>query len=170
MSKRRGKRNKFSSPPADERWVWLPISLVCSEAWRSRSINCVRVIERLIVENSEHRMLENGNLICTYDQFESFGVTRSRIQAAISEGVVLGLLRVTRGGRYAGSNQPSRYRLTFFATRDGAPPTNEWKAVDKRMARAFQREQNIERELRATWRRNLKNQSPRSTSATTGVR
>jgi hypothetical protein len=172
MGYRRGRLvNKFSSPPSGEPWAWLQLSLMCSSAWRVQSINCRRLIEFLIVEHGNHRARENGKLMATYDQLEVFGVTRSRIKSAIAEAVELGLLRVTReGGRRAGSNQPSLYRLTFYADHTGAPPTNEWKAVERRHAREFQHDQNERREKRAQWRRNLKNQNQGSTPDTSVVR
>ncbi|MBP6010740.1 MAG: hypothetical protein KBA31_00805 [Alphaproteobacteria bacterium] len=161
---------KLFGPPKDAAWQWLPIDLLCSAAWRSRSINCVRFIEFLVVEHRNHGGRENGKLAAPYDQLVAFGLTRSRIEAAISEAESLGLIRAARGGRWAGTNTPSRYRLTFFANHDAAPATNDWKTVSKRQARDFRRDQSAGRTARATWRRNLKNQAVGSTSETTVVR
>lgn len=157
-------------PPEGEPWQWLPIDLLCSGAWRSRSINCVRLIEFLIIEHRNHAGRENGNLAAPYDHLVKHGLTRSRIEAAISEAEVLGLIRVVRGGRWAGTNVPSRFRLTFFASKDLAPATNEWKTVSKRWAREYRRDQSAGRTARANWRRNLKNQGVGSTTGTNVVR
>jgi len=75
-----------------------------------------------------HAGTENGNLIATYDQLVALGASRTYIRAAIEEAEFLGLIeRTIPGGRWAGSNQPSRYRLTFLPDRDYSPPTNDWK-------------------------------------------
>lgn len=169
----RSLRKRFASlfgPPKGDPWQWIPIDLLRSDAWRSRSINCVRLVEFLIVEHRAHAGCENGNLAAPYDQLVKHGLTRSRIEAAISEAEALGLIRVTRGGRWAGTNVPSRFRLTFYASRDAAPATNEWKTVSKRQAREFRRDQSANRMVRANWRRNLRNQSVGSTRETSVVR
>ena len=118
---------KLLGPPKDEPWFWLTRELVSSPAWSSRSINCVRLIDFLMAEHMNHAGLENGNLMATYDQLTAWGLTRSKICAAIDEAGFLGLVRVERGGRWAETNQPSIYRLTFRADRDSNPPTNDWK-------------------------------------------
>ena len=59
---------KLLGPPKDEPWFWLSHELVSSPAWRSRSINCVRLIDFLMVEFMNHAGTENGNLKATYDQ------------------------------------------------------------------------------------------------------
>ena len=124
---RSGKAASAHRPPKDEPWVWLTRELVSSAAWRSRSINVVRLINFLMVEHMNHAGTENGNLIATYDQLAQWRLTRSRIQPSTVEADFLGLLRIVRGGRWAQSNRPSTYRLTFLPDRNGNPPTNEWK-------------------------------------------
>lgn len=167
----RSKKRSLFGPPRDERWTWLPVALQASDVWRHRSITCVRLLEFLICEHSNHAGRENGNLCATYDQLELAGLTRSLIRSAVEEAVELGLLRVTSpGGRLAGAKVPSRYRLTFYPTRDGAPPTNEWKISDRRVAREIQRDQRAQKTARAHWRRSLKNQSGGSTTDTDRVR
>ena len=125
--KRSGRARKLNSPPKGEPWVWLTRELLKSAAWRARSINTVRLIEFLLVEHMNHAATENGNLKATYDQLAAHGLTRSEIRMAVEGANFLGLIRFKRGGRWAGTNQPSTYRLTFLADRDGNPPTNEWK-------------------------------------------
>ncbi len=116
-----------------EQFVWLPLELVESEAWRALSVNGRRLIDRLVIESAHHAGQENGRLIVTHAQFEDYGLSRNSIRGAIEEAVAFGLLRVKQGGRYAESNQPNRYRLTWMGwwDRDGQrrDPTNDWKAV-----------------------------------------
>ena len=122
-----GRDGKAHRPPKDEPWVWLTRELVSSPAWRCRSINCVRLIDFLMVEHMNHAGTENGNLKATYDQLVPWGLTRSEICSAIDEVEFLGLVRFERGGRWAETNKPSTYRLTFLADREDYPPSNEWK-------------------------------------------
>ena len=46
---------------------------------------------------------------------------------------MFGFIRVKAGGRWAGTNRPNRYRLTWIGWVDGdgfaQNPTNEWKGV-----------------------------------------
>lgn len=121
------RQRRIKGPPEGKPWVWLTRELLASPAWRSRSINCARLMDFLLVEYMNHAGTENGNLKATYDQLVESGLTRSQIRAAVEEAEFLGLIRYERGGRWAGSNQPSTYRLTFYADRDISPSTNEWK-------------------------------------------
>ena len=127
-------------PPKDEPWVWLTGELLNSPAWRARSINTVRLIDFLCIEHMNHAGTENGNLQATSDQLVAYGLTRSAIRMAVEEAKFLGLIRFRRGGRWAGTNQPSIYRLTFLADRDGNPPTNEWKGKAEDGISAWRRE------------------------------
>ena len=77
-----------------------------------------------------HAGTENGNLVATYDQQVKRGASRRLIPDAIDEAEILGLIRAVRGGRWADTNQPSRYRLTWlYSDRDGIRATNEFKSV-----------------------------------------
>lgn len=159
------KDKKLWGPPKGEGWTWQTTELQSSPAWRHRSINTIRLIEFLQIEHRNHAGLENGNLKATYDQLVEYGLTRSGIKAAILEAEFLGLLKVTfEGGRFAGNNQPSAYRLTFYRTHDGSPATNEWKgkteeaikewkldqAVQKKRGRERRKKQNSSATLRTT--------------------
>ena len=165
--KRAGRAGKAHRPPEGEPWVWLTRELLASAAWRARSINTARLIDFLCVEHMNHAATENGNLKATYDQLVAYGLTRSEIRAATEEAQFLGLIRFKRGGRWAGTNQPSTYRLTFKADRDGNPPTNEWKGKTEEKISAWKRDQ--AQHLRARRSRRRK-QIPGSTSRTTVVR
>ena len=165
--KRTGRAGKAHRPPKDEPWVWLTRELLASAAWRARSINAARLLDFLLLEHMNHAGTENGNLKATYDQLVAHGLTRSEIRVAIEEAEFSGLIRFKRGGRWAGTNQPSTYRLTFQADRDGNPPTNEWKSKTEEKISAWKQEQ--AQRLRARRSRRRK-QIPGSTSRTTVVR
>src|SRR6516162_7461818 len=100
---RTGREGKAHRPPKGEPWVWLTREFLESDAWRNRSINCVRLLDRLMIEHMNHAGTENGNLAAPYDQLVAHGLTRSEIRAAIEEAEFLGLLRYQRGGRWAGT-------------------------------------------------------------------
>lgn len=123
------KYKKIYGPPEDAAWTWLPIDLIASPAWRCMSINTRRLIEFLLVENRNHAAHENGNLKATYDQLVDWGLSRRLISAAIDEAELLGLIKCEHGGRWAGTNWPSIFRLTFYADKEGRAPTNEWKGI-----------------------------------------
>lgn len=162
------KEKKIWGPPKGEPWAWLTTELLASPAWRQRSINTIRLIDFLLIEHRNHAGLENGNLMATYDQLVEYGLTRSEIKAAIFEAEFLGLVKVTyEGGRYAGNNQPSTYRLTFYAGRDGSPATNEWKGKTAEAIKEWKLDQAANKK-RARERREKQNSS--ATSRTTVVR
>jgi hypothetical protein len=112
--------------------------LIKSPAWKARSIHCVRLLDRLELENCAHAGKENGYLIVTYDQFVAYGIGRRFVRPAIEEAVKLGLAKVTRQGLYRGAarRQPNLYQLTYLKSKlvpgVGAPyflePTHEWRA------------------------------------------
>ena len=124
-----GSLKKALGPPEGEPWCWLTRELLESDAWCAMSPNLNRLIHFLLVEHMNHAGTENGNLAATYDQLVAYGCTRGRINAAIAEGCYLGLIDADHGGRWAGTNQPSRYRLTFYPLPGGAPPTHRWKGT-----------------------------------------
>jgi len=161
--KRSGRACKVHLPPEGEPWVWLLRELLASDAWRAMSVNTHRLIDFLCIEHCNHAGTQNGALLATYDQLTGYGLTRSEIPSAINEAIFLGLLRVERGGRWAFTNKPSAYRLTFFADRDDRPPTNEWKDVTAEEIEARRRGMNLPK-------RRPKKQIPGATSRTTVVR
>ncbi len=115
------------------------LRLVGSPAWAALSDNARRVIERLEIEHMRHCLKDNGQLCCTYDDFEDWGIRRASVRLAIEEAVSLGFVEIVRRG-YASKMEvrvPSLYRLTYVKTfKDQLKPTNEWEAVaDERAAR-----------------------------------
>lgn len=124
-----GRLSEIMGPPKGEPWIWLAREILESDAWCAMAPNTSRLVHFLLVEHANHAGTENGNLAAPYDQLVAYGCTRSRINDAIAEAYFLGLIDVVRGGRWADTNQPSRYRLTFYPTRDRYPATNRWKGV-----------------------------------------
>ena len=168
--KRTGRAGKAHRPPKDEPWVWLTRELLNSPAWRTKSINTIRLIDFLCVEHMNHAGTANGNLMATYDQLVVYGLTRCQIRMAVEEAEFLGLIRFKRGGRWAGTNQPSTYRLTFLPDREGNPPTNEWKGKTEDAISEWKQEcSQLQRAHRAR-RAHRKKEIPGSTSRTTVVR
>ena len=113
----RKEKNTFG-PPKDRGWVWQTTEMMFSPAWKAMGINTRRLIDFLEIEHRNHAGIENGNLMATYDQLVDFGISRSEISRAVKEAEYLGFIDVKRGGRWADTNQPSVYRLTFYATKD----------------------------------------------------
>ena len=132
---------KVNKIPNGVPFVPLTYELLNSDAWRSQSIHCLRLINFLMIENMAHKGLENGNLIATYDQLVTFGIGRGYISLAISEASYIGLIEVHRGRNRGYANSDcNRFRLTFlFASQanetTGAveyiEPTNEWRNTNK---------------------------------------
>jgi len=154
-----GRTGKLLRPPKGEPWVYLPRELIRSDAWRTRGINCVRLIDFLLNEHMSHSGRENGNLVAPYDQLVKWGVPRSEISGAIQEAEARGLIRIRRGGMRASSNQPSRFMLTFFADlQNQQEPTNDWRGRrddDIRPARLALAQ---ERRNRTAWRKRTREQ------------
>lgn len=165
--KRMGREKKLRNPPKDQPWCWLTQELLASPAWRLRSVNTARLIDFLLIEYMNHAGTENGNLKGPYDQLVAHGLTRSEICPAIKEAEFLGLVRHNRGGRWAGINQPSTFRLTFYADKEGNPATNEWKGKTEDAIKEWKRNNAQERRTRKQRR---EKSIPGSTSRTTVVR
>ncbi len=163
-----GRLKKLLAVPANEPWVWLTRELLASPAWRAQSINCRRLIDFLLVDHANHAGTENGNLMAPYDQLVESGASRSEICNAVDEAKFLGLLWVNRGGRWAGTNQPSTYQLTFLPTVSNMQPaTNDWKGKTPEAIKAWKADRTARKKARREYR---KKQIPGSASRTTVVR
>lgn len=163
-----GRIKELLKPPDGEPWVWLTRELLASPAWQAQSINCRRLIDYLLIDQMNHAGTENGNLMATYDQLVQYGASRSLICNAIEEAKFLGLLRVKRGGRWAETNQPSTYRLTFLPTApDMQPPTNAWKGKTLEAIKTWKADRTAREKARREY---LKKQKAGATSRTTVVR
>jgi hypothetical protein len=117
-------------------FIPLTAELLTSAAWRTKSINCTRLLEFLMIEHLNHAGSENGQLLAPYNQLVESGIGRRFIREAIQESVDRGLLRIARGKHDGGNKtRATRYRLTFLADRhiaDGGAvyfgaPTDEWR-------------------------------------------
>ena len=156
---------KLKSVPPGGPWVWLTYELVTSPAWRARSINTIRLIDDLLADYMRHGCNENGNLMATYDQQVASGSSRRLINDAVEEGVFLGLITVEPGGRWADTNVPSRYRLTWLVDdRDYSHATNQWKGKTEEAIKKWREKRREKRR-----QRDPKNQFPSTTCDTTIV-
>ena len=120
-------RNRGNRPPADEPWVWFTREFLESAAWRTAPINTRRVVDRLILEHMAHGGTMNGELICTYKDFEKWGIRHQSLIAAIQDALSRGLVNITQQGRASrGENrQPSKYALGWLPLRDGSAESME---------------------------------------------
>jgi hypothetical protein len=130
---------KLHHPPKGQSWTWLTRDFLNSHAWRGLSINAYRLMSFLLVEQCNHAGKGNGHLMATHKQLISYGMTAGKIHEAIKECVDVNLIEHWRGGRWAGSNQPSRFRLTFYACGNEAP-TNGWTLIRPKTKREFKGE------------------------------
>ncbi len=135
-----GRNAKVFGPPKGEAWTWMTRELLCSPAWRSMSVNAHRLVDFLLVEHCNHAGKHNGHLKATYDQLVEWGLSRRLIRDAVEESEFLGLLKFERGGRWAMTNMPSVYKLTFFPDAEGAPATNEWKGKTAEAIREWKKD------------------------------
>ncbi len=139
-----------------EQFGWYPLDLMESEAFRALSPNSLRLLMRLVIEHVHHGGIENGLLVATHDQLRDYGLTASSIRESIDECVAYGLIRVKQGGRWAGTNRPNRYRLTWIGWIDddgfAQYPTNEWKGVTADFITAWRAERKAKRAAKRKWK------------------
>jgi hypothetical protein len=122
--------HKRNRPPQDEPWCWFPRSLLESDAWRSAPINTRRVVDRLLLEHMAHAGTMNGQLICTYKDFEKAGIRHESLITAIQDAGARGLISITQKGRASTGEDrwPSKYALGWLPTHDGVAAPNRWKS------------------------------------------
>jgi hypothetical protein len=99
------------------------------ESLAYRALNNVdrKILDRLEIELMKHAGKNNGELICTYDDFAAYGIRRPSLAPGIRRLTVAGLLRITRKGwRSAINGMPAMYALTYLPIGD-QPPTDEWR-------------------------------------------
>ncbi|ACA18247.1 hypothetical protein M446_3874 [Methylobacterium sp. 4-46] len=116
-------------------WTSLGRDLLDSHAWRAQSINCRRVIDRILLEHIGHGGLTNGALAVTHADFGRHGIRGNSVLPAIEEAIALGLIRREREGHRAWGafkGRAAMFGLTWFGTVDGRPPSNEWKRFGSR--------------------------------------
>lgn len=115
-------------------FVQLPLSLLESPPWCVLSHVAIRVLNRLMIEYRTNGGYKANRLVCTYAQFEAFGIRRKSVAEAINELAALKLVEVVKRGTPSISTlrKPSEYRLTFLNGYDGREwtmPTDEWRQI-----------------------------------------
>ena len=155
-SQQKGRTSKgsrtFNRPPYKMAWSWLTAELLNSVSWRSMSVNCRKLIDRLLLEHCNHAGLENGGLICTYNHFQKYGLTRNKIRPAIKEADFLGLVKHQRGEKIFARNHPNSYRITFYGTKNAKDPTNEWKRITQERVDVFRKKQKEQEKKRKEYK------------------
>lgn len=126
-----GKERSLHGPPKGKAWTWRTGEMLASVAHRSLSRHARLLLDFLECEDQNHAGRENGALLATYDQLHNWGIQRKRISEAIREAEAFGFIKCEHGGRYNMTNQPSRFRLTWLAGREGTPATNDWQKVSQ---------------------------------------
>ena len=158
---------KNNSPPkptrdgggSAQRWQWLTIELMESDAFRTLTGNASKAFFRIVIEHTSHGATRNGQLIVTHQQFFEYGVTREYVADALDELAYKGLIKIKRGRAGAGTAHPNLYTLTFVGDCEGAAPTNEWKRCTPEKSRHWSQ---VERKLAAAKREKIgrKKQNP----------
>jgi hypothetical protein len=128
----RHRARRPGGPPEDVAWVWLPLDLIASPAWRAllKYNTAAAVVFRILVEHLHHAGKANGSLKVTYRDFEEFGAHPRLIPDGIAIAEALGIIKVTKRGRasYAEKRSPSQYAYAWNDI-DGVPATNDWRRV-----------------------------------------
>lgn len=101
---------------AKRRFVWIPVEVMESRAWRALSINARRVMDRLLLESFCHMGVDNGKLRVSVRQFAECGVAMRFAKGAIAELESAGLIAVTKGVARGSLVPPNLYRITFHGT------------------------------------------------------
>jgi hypothetical protein len=117
---------KYSAPTKGQPWIWLPMDLLESVAFRSMCGNCYKVYFRIIHEQMAQRRKSNGALIVTFDQFKKAGISHNMVGQTLKKLKLFGLIRITRGW-VGGEPAPNQFELTFLGNHEGLPATNDWK-------------------------------------------
>jgi hypothetical protein len=120
----RGRANKIPGT-----FVPHTYDMLKSPAWQALSAVSLRILSRLEQEHLSHGRTMNGDLQCTYDDFQKCGVGRAAIAKALRELEALGFIEIRRGySGLANACESNRYRLCYLpANNDRA--TNEWQNI-----------------------------------------
>jgi hypothetical protein len=75
--------------------------------------------------------MENGNLPCTYDDFEAYAINRHMIRPAINELVALGFIRVTRKGSAGNAEfrQSTLFLVTYLPAGSNQVVEDGWRRI-----------------------------------------
>lgn len=108
-------------------YVMLRQEMKESLGWRALNNVDRKILDRLEIELMKHAGKNNGELICTYDNFAEYGIRRKSIAASIRRLIRAGFLRITRKPWKSVINgMPAMYALTYMPIGD-RPPTDEWR-------------------------------------------
>jgi hypothetical protein len=110
------------------------IEMLESFAYRVLSLSARRIMDRLEIELAKHggKPEANGELVCTYADFEAYGVAnRHQIAPAIRELVALGFIRITRRGAAGNSDhrQAAMYLLTYRHAGSNRVVEDGWRRI-----------------------------------------
>jgi hypothetical protein len=109
------------------------IGMLESPAYRVISLAAHRILARLEIEFADHKRnpMENGNLPCTYDDFEAYGINRHMIRPAINELVALGFIRVTRKGSAGNAEfrQSTLFLVTYLPAGSNQVVEDGWRRI-----------------------------------------
>lgn len=112
---------------------WRSIEMLRSPAYRALSLSARKVLDRLEIEFAQHgnNPLENGNLPCTYEHFNEYGIGENQVGPAIKEAVALGFIRVTSPGSAgnSGFREVSLYLLTYRHAGSDKRIEDGWKRI-----------------------------------------
>ena len=92
----------------------------------------------------------------THQDLRDYGLNGSSVREAIDECVAFGFIRVKAGGRWARTNRPNRFRLTWLGWLDDGDsardPENTWKGVTADFIARWQAKTSAERAAKRRWR------------------
>ena len=119
------KRNKIH-----EQFVPFRRSMLESYAYAALNLNDRKILDRFCLEHMSHAGTENGNLKCTYKDFEQFGIRPASISDCLKRLEALGFIEKVEQGEFRAMDfkTPSIYRVTFL--NDGMEATDEWKKIE----------------------------------------
>ena len=139
-----------------EQFCWMPLEMMEHEAFRALSPNSLRLLNRLLIEHVQQGGQENGRLVVTHENLRDYGLNGSSVREAIDECVAFGFIRVKAGGRWAGTNRPNRFQLTWLGWLDdddsARDPENTWKGTSADFIARWQSQRAASREATRRWR------------------
>jgi len=142
-----------------EQFCWMPLEMMEHEAFRALSFNSLRLLNRLLIEHVQQGGQENGRLVVTHENLRDYGLNGSSVREAIDECVAFGFIRVKAGGRWAGTNRPNRFQLTWLGWFDddsARDPENTWKGVTADFIARWQTQRSVMRKATRRWRETKK--------------
>lgn len=115
--------SRAGRPPQGAAWVWVTRELLESDAWKSASVSCRRLLDFLMIEHMKHGGRANGRLKAPHRQLAHAGIHPSLVSKAIQEAERRGLVVCHRGGQRVASS----YALAWLPLFDGTPATDGWR-------------------------------------------